>query len=635
MIEIEGKEWGKLKDAEKIAHCESLLEDVRTSREKHDLEWYLNHMFKEGNHYLTVNTTTNALESNPPRKHGEVRMVINMVKASTRSIQNYITRTQPKWEIVPGDTDEDTIKTARRIGKTMDYIYRKLHLESFVSGVVESALDTSVGWVEVDWDEDAEKGLGQVRVRLHDTFDVWVDTRASLYNGKLVSRFLAKTVSKTLGEIAADTRYNKKNRKLVKADEDPAVSRLKSKIIRKEIGEPEKAIKRATIKEFMLWDDEKNSKGGRLQMFTYSNGQVLRDEPLDDIEYPLYLLQVSMNPLKIYQRAWTSDAIPLNKALDRTVSQKIMYVNQALKFQMIAEKGHGVAVSTNEMGDIIEINPNRKFEQFDFKPLPQGFDSLDSEMISYIEDVLGSHPAALGRLPAGSRSGKTLETLQAADANNLTGLTQSLESFLSVVGQRILEIVADKYVTSRIVKISEPEEDEEGNSQEFFRITGEKGKRKEDSTVITGDNEVIVKIGSWLGHTREAQRDTLLRLAELGVLPAEEVLRQFEFPNVEELSSRARNQRLEKHVMDAEIAGRNQPQQGQKGAQAGGIDMVKLADKENMEMANGSQVPSTEGATLEHTQAHKDFIESQTFQSLPPEIQQAFAAHTQGELQNQ
>jgi len=309
-----------------------------------------------------------------------------------------------------------------------------------------------------------------------------------------------------------------------------------------------------------------------------------------------------------------------------------MYVNQALKYQIVAEKGHGAGVVTNEMGEIIEVNPNRKFEQLDFKPLPAGFDSLDSEMISYIEDVLGAHDAALGRLPSGARSGKTLETLQAADANNLTGITQSLESFLSVVGQRVLEIVAKKYVTSRIIRIAEPEEDEEGNQQEFLRVTGEKGKRKEDATVITEDNEVIVKIGSWLGHTREAQRETLLKLAELGVLPGDEILRQFEFPNVEDLSARARDQRLEKHVMDAEIAGRNQEQGGEQ--PAGGIDMMKLADKENMEMANGSQLPSTEGATLEHTQGHKDFMGSQTFQSLPDEIKQIFVTHYQGETQN-
>jgi hypothetical protein len=49
MIYVDDKEWDKLDDKEKIAYCDSLLEDVKTARELRDLEWYLNSMFLEGN----------------------------------------------------------------------------------------------------------------------------------------------------------------------------------------------------------------------------------------------------------------------------------------------------------------------------------------------------------------------------------------------------------------------------------------------------------------------------------------------------------------------------------------------------------------------------------------------------------
>ena len=624
MIKVGDKEWRNLPDEEKISYCEGLLTDTVQSREPRDLEWYLNYMFGDGNHYLTVNTTTNTLQPQPPKKRGEVRMVVNKIKSSIRAVQNYSTYTRPKWEIIPGDTDEDTIVNARRIGKTMDYIYRKLHLEQMVNGVVDSGLNTSVGWVEVDWDSEAEKGLGEVRVRLHDPFDVWVDKRSYLYSGRVVGRFIAKTVSRSEDEVKNDNKYDKKNRKEVTIDEEPAVSRLKAKIIRREGVTEDKTIPRVTVKEFFLWDDGGNEKKGKIWLFTYAGGKVLRDEPLENKEFPLYVYQISMNPLKIYQRAWVSDAVPLNKALDRTLSQKIMYVNQALKFTIIAEKGHGTAVATNEIGDVIEVNRGRQFQQMAINPLPSGFDSLNMEISTYIEDILGAHDAALGRLPAGARSGKTLEALQAADANNLTGITQSLESFLSVIGERILEIVADKYVTSRIVKISEPEE-----GQEFLKVVGKNGPKLEGATIITGDNEIIVKIGSWLGYTREAQRETLLKLAELGILDGSEILRQFEFPNIEELSAKAREQRLEQHKLDAEIAGRTQGTGEEQGANE---DMIAMADDENMRMMNGEQIPPTEGATPDHSQAHRDFINSRTFQTASPDIQQLLVTHYQGEV---
>lgn len=627
MIKVNGKEWKKLKDAEKISYCEGLLKDAKQAREKRELEWYLNHMFKEGKHYLTYNTTTRSLEPNPPRKRGEVRMVVNKVRSSTRAIQNYITQARPKWEIIPGDTDDNTIKNARRLGKVMDYLYRKLHLEAMVSGLVEEALDKSVGWVELDWDEEAEGGLGQVEIVLHDAFDIWVARNAYLYAGRLKSAFVAKTPTRTLDEIHNDERYNEKTRTKVTKDDDEAVSSMKAKIIRSEGGLDEKKIPTATVKEFKLWDHEGNEKKGKIQLFTYAGNQVLRDEPLKETDYNMYCFQISMNPLKIYQRSWTADAIPLNKALDRSLSQKITYVNRALKHTIIAEKGHGAGVVTNEQGNIIEINKGRKFEQMAIQPLPAGFSSLDSEINMYIEDTLGAHDAALGRLPAGARSGKTLEALQAADSNNLAGITMSLESFLSVLGQEIMKVIAEKYVTSRVVKIADPDEGEE-----YIRVTGENGKRKDDSTVVTEDNEVIVKIGSWLGHTKEAQTDTLLRLAEGGIIPREAVLRHLEFPNIEEMSKKAQAEALEQHRLDAEIAGRNQQQGGQ---QQPDTSMQDLADKENMAMMQGQQVPPTEGADMTHTQAHIDFMRSNTFAGADPQSQQVVQAHVQGELQLQ
>jgi hypothetical protein len=436
-------------------------------------------------------------------------------------------------------------------------------------------------------------------------------------------------------EVKTDARYDEKARKEVKPDEELATSRLKAKIIRKEMGsDDEKVIPTVTLKEFYLWDDEKNSKKGRIKLFTYVGDQVLREEDLEDTEYPIYIYQIQMNPLKVYQRAWVSDAVPLNKAIDRTLSQKIMYMNQALVYRIIAEKGHGANLITNEMGEVLEINKGRNYAQMEMNPMPAGYDAVTSELNADIEDIMGAHDAALGRMPTGARSGSTLEAIQAADSNNLTGLTASLESFLAVVGEKILNLIAKKYQVSRIAKISEPE-----NGQEYLKVIGKGSKQKpEGATIITEDNELIVKIGSWLGETPEAKRKTMMDLGAAGVLPAEEILRQFEFPNVEELSQKAREQRLEQGQMDLAIAGHaqgaqggQQPQQNPNGSDP--KQMIAIADKENMAMMNGEPLPPTEGADLVHTQAHTDFIKTQMFAGASPQVKQVFQAHIQGEMQ--
>jgi hypothetical protein len=143
---------------------------------------------------------------------------------------------------------------------------------------------------------------------------------------------------------------------------------------------------------------------------------------------------------------------------------------------------------------------------------------------------------------------------------------------------------------------------------------------------------MVVSIGSWLGYTREAQRETLLKLGELGIIPAEEILRQMEFANIEDLSAKAKEQRLEKNALDAEVAGRNQGGQPQENP---GADMQAMADQENTQMINGEQLPPTEGADMNHSQAHIDFMKTQMFQSVPPNTQAIVQNHVKGELQMQ
>jgi hypothetical protein len=54
-----------------------------------------------------------------------------------------------------------------------------------------------------------------------------------------------------------------------------------------------------------------------------------------------------------------------------------------------------------------------------------------------------------------------------------------------------------------------------------------------------------------------------------------------------------------------------------------------------MAMMNGEQLPPTEGADMTHTQTHVDFMKSQMFSQVDPQIQQIFQMHVQGEAQAQ
>jgi hypothetical protein len=635
MIKVQRKFWKNMDDDEKIAYCKgNLIDPAMDERKNNDWDWYINQMFMDGNHYIYYNTATNTIE-NVPRVGNTIRLTINKTKSTVRAIQNYTTRFSPKWEVVPGDIDEETITRARRSGKMLDYMYRKLYVRSLIRKLIRSGLTTSVGWWEVGWDDTLSDGKGDVYIENHDPFDIFLPKSAYLEGSSVVrSPFIAKVIDRHVQDVKNDERYDEKARKKVEPDNELAKSDYKARILRKhgykDSGRKEGA-ETVLVNEVFLHDPEGNDAGGNINIFTFAGDKILREEETDMTEFPLYLFRPDNSDNRIYGQPMVSDIIPLNKALNRVESALLQYVIQTSKFRLIADKGHGANLyAVGRAGadaEVLEINKGAKFEQITPIGLPLTIHRLIDDVNRYTEDVSGAHESSMGVAPAGTRSGKQLEALQAGDSNNLSGIRESLEDFLSVIGSRILDIIADKYVASRVIKLTEPEE-----GQDYMQVVGENAdiNLKEGGLVVNKDNEVIVKIGSWLGYTLEAQRETLMEMAQMGILPKDEVLRQFEFANIQELSAKAKSERLEEHQLKAEIAGRR----GETGMGGQTPPNIDLADQENARMMSGEQIPPTPGATPEHTQAHVDFMSSPDAQSS----QQAMAliqAHASGEAQQQ
>lgn len=634
MIKFNDKPWNELDDVQKISYVkDNLVDPARQERRATDLKWYFNVNFMEGNHYIQYNSTTKSIET-PPRKRGTIRLTINKTRSAMRSVKNYTTRYQPKAEVVPGDTDEETIINARRCGKLLDYLHVQLHLRNKIRKLVDKGLIHSVGFWELGWDDEAMGGLGQVTVGNHDPFDIFLPLTARVEGPVIHSPFIAKVISRDTNELKADEKYPKEKREKIVPDTDSAYSEVKARVLRKKGMKEarEEGQETTLLYEVMLYDPEGNDKGGNIKRVTFASDQLLLEEDLELTEYNIYAFQPEPSDM-VYGPAWVEDLVPVNKAIDRLQSQVLDYNNKMLRGRYRAPKGHGVnRVAAGRGGpdiEILEYNPGFELTQVEMHPLPLTIHRQISDLNSEIEHLSGAHEASIGALPAGARSGKTLEALQAADSNNLAGIRESLEDFLSVVYSRMLDIVADKYVASRVIKLTEPEE----GGNEYIRVMGAGGGEKapKGTTIVNKDNEVIVKIGSWLGYTNEAQRETLLELAKLGVVPAEEVLRQFEFPNIQELSKKAREQRLEEHELKAEIAGRR-GEGGAGGAPAAPAPDVALADQENARMMQGEDLPPTPNASPEHSQAHVDFLRSPDAQGQGAMI---IEQHVRGELEGQ
>lgn len=648
MIKVDGKKWDKLSDAEKIAFCDAYIEDAENERQHITWDWYVNKQFLDGNHYIRYNVSTNTIE-NPPQQRDRVRLVINKAKTAIRAVVNYSTRYKPRWEVLPGDDDEDTVKRARRSSKLLDHLYRVLHVRQKVRRLVDFSMWTSIGIWEHGFDPDAGKE-GEIFITAHDPFDVIIPLYAELEGPTIkYSPFVAKVFPRDVSIIANDDRYDEKARKDIEPDGAISISQLKESL-RMNRGEKGKSTKpTALVREIQLWDAEGNDKGGNIQLVTYAGDKILRDEPLSNTSYKFLIFQPE-DDYQLYSTPWIRHIIPANKALDRLESLVLEYNIKMYRGRILAEKGHGVNLAgtgrnnANEI-EVLEYNPGRKFEPMPMHPLPLTINRQITNLNQYIDVLSGASQATPQSLPSNIRSADMLEQLQASDANNLSGIREALEDFLSVAGERLLIEADENYSTTRTVKITDPEDGMKETMNVIGKSAGGKNAEKlakEDKVLLIEPGEVIVTIGSWLGYTREAQRATMIELAKLRVIPGDEILRQFEFPDVEGLSARAKSERLEEHAMQAEIAGRRgeqgqpgQPMQPGQPQQGGPVSPdIDLADEENARMYEGEQIPPTPGATPQHTEAHIAFFQSpeaQQNQEALPILQ----AHIQGELAQQ
>ena len=295
MITVNNKKWNKLKDEEKISYCDGLLENAEKDRRKLTWDWYLDKQFIDGNHYTFYNAATNTIET-PPRRRDSVRLVINKVNSSIRSIKNYISSFRPKWEVLPTNINEESIDNARKSGKLLDYLYDRLNIKRKIRLLVDFSLWTSVGLWEIGWDENERGGEGEVFVMNHDPFDVYFPFSAYLDGPIIHSPFVGKVLQRDVNVLKNDERFDEKARKKIKADGQVSLSEMKKRIrVKQGQKMDQKSENTALLREVLLWDASGNEEGGKIQRVTYVNDNLLRDEELKYEEYPVYIFQPEMS----------------------------------------------------------------------------------------------------------------------------------------------------------------------------------------------------------------------------------------------------------------------------------------------------------------------------------------------------
>lgn len=609
----------KTQDKEVSAFIDQLYSQTLSRYLKLHRDWYLNERFVRGDHWVIYNKTLGRIQA-LPRSDGEIRRVVNKIRTQLRGVKNFIKRNQPRWETQPDDITDEALQNAQKTNKILQYYYRILKIKSLLTDVIVSGLKYSVGFAEAAVVKSGTET--KIEVWHDDTFALFLDLDAPhLQKG----RYCIKAIKKPVAQVQANKSY-KIIGSVTPDSKQNGGSTYKEMLEREKYGiDANKGmpdLETTLVKELWIkWEDQDGK--SHVKIFTNVNSQLVRVEETKYRRYPFFSYNPEHEPGAIYSDAWIKDLIPMNKALDKGVSQIEGYVERMLKGKYLIKQGVEVSTMTDKGAEKIYYKGSVAPTQLQLQPLPSTPFSHTNNLERWIEEGGGMREASLGRAPAGIQSGKGVEALQAADAGVVAEPVENLQTFLEELSEFILEVLTDYQITSMQII--------EGNQAVKFIGGGVPANQVPTGTMKLKPLDVRVVIVPEIAYSEDGKFERLMQLASTQMIDPQTVLEKLSISNIGEIIQRMQKNKAEgfkqdmaKQAASHQAAGDQTPN-----------DSASLADQENMKMASGQEVQPTPQALWvpEHLQLHMAFIQENA--DAYKQHKDLFDAHIKAEEQYQ
>jgi len=598
-------------DKDATEFINTLYNDTSRMYLKQHRDWYIIERFVRGDHWIVYNKSLNKVQVIPITK-GEIRRSVNKIKSQLRGIKNFVKRSQPRWECHPNGIKDEDLEEAKKKNKIIQNIYRTRRFPSILTDIIVNGLKYSAGILEG----------GVVKKEGKDYLDFWVDDTFEVlfdpFSPNIQNcRYIFKAFKKPVSVVESD--YDVKD---ISADNKEAALEYKellelekySRDGSRTAGDLETVI----VKElWMKWIDAEGKV--KIKIFTVAGTKLLRVFEPSYKRYPFFLYNPEKDANTIYSNSWLKDLIPLNKSLDKIISQVEAYIQRMLAGKYLIKQGVEVSSITDKGAEKIYYKGSTPPVQQNLQPLPAAPFTYAASLDRYIEELGGIREASLGRTPGGVQSGKGIEALQSADADTVAEPIENLEIFLTEVGEFILETISDYTIASETIV----EDNEE------IKFIGNVESPPEDATVIKPSNVKVVIVPE-VAYSEEAKRDWIIRLAEAQLVDPQTVLETFSISNIGQILERMKLKKQEEFKEEMIKQKESHRTSGE-----GPEDTADLADQENMGMAAGQSVNPTPQAlwTPEHTELHLAFIQQN--QDAYQQNKELFDEHLESEAQYQ
>ena len=642
------------------------VDELQSERELMERQWKLNLSFYKGKQYVFYNRKSRRMESLPTddgdKPRYRVRLVANQIAPNSNGLLARLTKTKPTFFATPAQADYEAIKATEVAESLLDYWWDTFSLGSKREEAMLWAIICGNGFWKISWDDkvgssvklmlnpdgepivnpiiehlfkdrlgkmgldagEFEKEVfeGEIKVDVMAPFDVLLDDSAQVFEDCKYA-FCVHPMSSD--EIYA--RYNVRLK-------PNAINRYPDETLPGMFGTTSGKTKqnvRTVFVGYFLPGPEFPE--GRYVAFTKSPNIVLYDGPwpYPFKKLPLVKFPGMRIPGQLYDTSVVEQAIPLQKELNRTLSQMIEYKNLTLKPQMLAPVGSLRQRMTDEPGAIFEYNPvaGKVPEAIPIQSLPSYVFQHLQDLGQRLRDTFGLNEISDGAVPPNVEAGIAIDLLQEAATDRLAPQILMMEKGLERAGNMMLELAQRYYNEPRLIMLAG---------------AGSKAKvsRFESADIIAGV-QVKVETGSGLPRTRAGKQARVMQMLQMGIISPTKAYKyldmadfktlQAQFEADEEQAMRENDRLIVGEPINKPAAIKAQqelmmqienPQIDPNTGQPAAVTPEAL-----MQVMDAGLAPLPFENHASHLETHALYMKSPEFEDLPLEIQERFQKHYQ------
>jgi hypothetical protein len=631
------------------------VDELRRSRDLLERQWKLNLSFYKGKQYVFYNRKSRRIESMPTdegdKPRYRVRLVSNQIAPNTQSLLSRLVKSKPQFYATPGQASFEAQKATEIAENLLEYWWDKFHLSEKREEAMMWSIICGNGFWKITWDDKCGPGMkvmvdpmgqpivdplvqhyfernledagidseefekriyqGDIKVDVLSPFDVLLDDSAQVFEDcKFAFCIHPMSPEEVKDRYGVSLKANAVNRY---PDETlpGAYANLEAKT-------------KENVREIYYGYFLPGAKypDGRFVVFTKSPNIVLYDAPwpYPFEQLPLVKFPGMRVPGQLWDNSVVEQAIPLQKELNRTLSQMIEYKNLTLKPQMLAPVGSLRQRITDEPGAVFEYNPvaGKVPEAIPIPSLPPYvFDHLQ-DLGNRLKDTFGLNEVMEGSVPPNVEAGVAIDLLQEAATDRLAPQILIMEKTLERAGNQMLQLAQKYYQEPRTLIITG---------------SGSKPKleRFDDADLIAGIT-VKVEAGSGLPRTRAGKQARVMQMLQMGILsPAKayKYLDMADFKNLQMQFEADEEQAMREHdkIMDGAPVNEQAARQAQQQLMmtiAGGGPLDPQMLQQSVEA--GLQPLPYENKAV-HLETHAAYMKSAEFESMPSEIKDRFYKH--------